>query len=193
MQVRIVSIRGTWRDVADCARVTVGMEDGTGEPPSNWKRKMLLAEHSPIREITVTAEWTDMPYWVAMHLVRHHIGCQPYVKTQRDDRQKKRPGQKHILREEKPQNAPVTLRFTFNQQSLISISRKRLCKGAAEKTRLAWEMLVNQLYLSGLTELASACVPECVYRGFCPELNPCGYCGSVQYATGKAAYRAGVW
>lgn len=174
MRVKIISVRGTWRDVANCARVTVGMGDGAGEPSSRWKINMLLAEHSPIREITITAEWTDIPYYVAMHLVRHHQGCQPYVMSQRDDRQRE-PGQVHVSRKEKPQDAPVTLRFTFNQQAIINISRKRLCKKAAEETRRAWVMFLNRLHNEGHVELAWSCVPECVYRGFCPEMDSCGY------------------
>jgi hypothetical protein len=185
VKCKIIDIRGTWRDVADCARVTVSKEPGTGEPSSRWKRNMLLAEHSPIREITITAEWTDMPYWVAMHLVRHHEGCQPYVSTQRSDKT-------GVNRDNKPQDAPVTLRFTLNQQAIINISRKRLCRQAKEETRNAWEIFINQLYNADQFELINACVPECVYRGFCPEINSCGYSLTDEYEEELVMYRAGA-
>ena len=34
MEVENVTVRGTWREVADAARTTVGLEKGKGEPPS---------------------------------------------------------------------------------------------------------------------------------------------------------------
>ena len=189
MQVRIVDIRGTWRDVADAARVTVGMEEGTNQPPSEYRRKMLLCEHSPIREITVTAEWEDIPYWVAMHLVRHHQGCQPYVLSQRDDRQIG--GQTHEIRKDKPQDAPVRLRFTFNQQAIINISRKRLCGQASEETQEAWIKFINALRKRE-PELVSVCVPDCVYRGWCYEYKSCGYHKTTLWKKDVDRYRQGV-
>jgi len=45
----ILGIRGSWRDITDSARTTVNKEAGKKEPSSNWKRRMLLCEHSPIR------------------------------------------------------------------------------------------------------------------------------------------------
>ena len=38
-------------------------------------------------------------------------------------------------------------------------------------------------------EVAACCVPECVYRGFCPEFKPCGYCGSPAWKKAVDAYR----
>jgi hypothetical protein len=32
-------------------------------------------------------------------------------------------------------------------------------------------------------------VPECVYRGFCPEFKSCGYFGSEAYKKAVSAYR----
>jgi hypothetical protein len=185
MQCKIIDIRGTWRDVADCARVTVNMEPGTGEPTSRWKRNILLAEHSPVREIRVVVEWEDMPYWVAMHLVRHHVDCQPYVSTQRSDKT-------GVNRDKKPQDALVKLRLNLNQQSIINISRKRMCGQAKKETRQAWIMFINRLYEEELFELVDACVPECVYRGFCPELDSCGYSLTDDYEEELVMYRSGV-
>ena len=189
MRVRIVDIRGTWRDVADAARVTVGMEEGINQPPSEYRRKMILCEHSPIREITVTAEWEDMPYWTAMHLVRHHIGCQPYVMSQRDDRQLG--NQTHEGRKNAPQDAPVKFRFTFNVQAIISISRKRLCYGASKETRQAWEMFLNRLY-DYEPELVDSCVPDCVYRGWCYEFKSCGWHRKRGFRELADLYRMGI-
>lgn len=49
MNVKFLGKRGSWRDVADSARTTINKEAGEKEPSSNWKRRMLLCEHSPIR------------------------------------------------------------------------------------------------------------------------------------------------
>jgi hypothetical protein len=38
-------------------------------------------------------------------------------------------------------------------------------------------------------EVGACCVPECVYRGFCPEFKPCGYCGTPAFAEAVAKYR----
>ena len=38
-------------------------------------------------------------------------------------------------------------------------------------------------------EVAECCVPECVYRGFCPEFKSCGYCGSPAWQAAVEKYR----
>ena len=35
-----------------------------------------------------------------------------------------------------------------------------------------------------------AMVKECVYRGFCPEFQPCGYCFTEEYRKELEAYRS---
>ncbi len=67
MKANLLSIKGTWREVADAARTTIGLEAGTGEPSSSWKRRMLLAEHSPIRLLHVKWKWRDLFWWVQTH------------------------------------------------------------------------------------------------------------------------------
>ena len=41
-------------------------------------------------------------------------------------------------------------------------------------------------------ELAACCVPECVYRGFCPEFRSCGYVRTADFERALAAYRGGA-
>ena len=41
-------------------------------------------------------------------------------------------------------------------------------------------------------ELVNVCVPECVYRGFCPELKSCGYYKTGSYKEYVAEYRKGI-
>ena len=77
---------GTWRQVADAARTTIRMEEGVKEPSSRWKKRILLAEHSPIRKMVFSWKWLNLPYWVSVHFVRHKFGIEHFVSTQRTDR-----------------------------------------------------------------------------------------------------------
>jgi hypothetical protein len=86
MKVSFLGIRGSWKDVVNSARTTINIEHGEKEPSSDWKRRMLLAEHSPIRQLFIKAKWYDLKYWVATHFVRHKTGIEHYVRTQRTDR-----------------------------------------------------------------------------------------------------------
>jgi hypothetical protein len=167
LKANIISIDGTWRDVADACRTTIGLEAGEGDPSFVWKQKMLMCEHSPIRCINVTGEIKDLPYAIAMHFVRHKFGIEHWVSTQRDDRTGE-------SREDKSQMAPVTYRFKANLQAIISISRKRLCSSADKTTIKAWKLFLDELYLL-MPEMEGVCVPECIYRGGCPEYKCCGF------------------
>ena len=84
--VRYLRILGGWRDVADAARTTIRMPEGQKEPSSRWKKRILLAEHSPIRKLLVSWKWSNLPYWVSVHFVRHKYGIEHFVSTQRTDR-----------------------------------------------------------------------------------------------------------
>ena len=172
---------GEWRDVADAARTTIGLGDGIKEPPSWWKKRVLLAEHSPIRIMRFNHVLQDIKSWSATHLTRHSVGFLPFVKTQRTDRT-------GIDRGKLPQDEPVDMRIDANAQSIINTSRKRLCSQASPETTGAWEAFLEELRDTE-PELFEVCVPECVYRGFCPEFKSCGYCESDHYADRLKKYR----
>lgn len=169
-----------WQAVKDRAMNTIGKESGKF-PTTNWKRDILRAEHSPIRTLTFTVRLTGIPYWVSTHFVRHKIGIEHFVSTQRTDRT-------GIDRNELPQSAPVSHTMVINAQALINISRKRMCNQASKETRDIWFMVINEIGLHE-PELASMCVPECVYRGFCPEMKSCGFAKSERYAEWVERYR----
>ena len=175
--------RSSWRDVADAARTTINREAGGGEPTSAWKKRMLLAEHSPIRQLVFRWKWTGLKSWVSVHLVRHKFGIDHFVSTQRSDRT----GQD---RNASRQDTPVSHECIANAQAILSISRKRLCAQASPETREAWRMVVDALRAEQ-PELAACCVPECVYRGFCPEFRCCGYAKTAAFREAVAAYRGG--
>ena len=155
-----------WQDVKNATMNTIGKSTGA-YPDSEWKHKLLLAEHSPIRKLHYSWRWEDLPYWVSVHFVRHKIGIEHFVKTQRTDRT-------GVDRNEAPQNAPVNHECEADAQALINISRKRLCSCASPETRAAWQQVKDEVAKTE-PELARCMVRECIYRGFCPEMFGCGY------------------
>ena len=157
------------------------------EPSDKWKKSLLLPEHSPIRVPIYKVKWTGIPYFVAMHLVRHHIGIvdpyEPFVSTQRTDRVGD-----DIPRDKKSQTDPVSLSLIFNCNSIISVSRKRICSCASPETTYAWNLAIKELEkIDPIT--ASVAVRECIYRGFCPERKCCGYVNTSDYLIKLHQYR----
>ncbi|WP_139356096.1 thymidylate synthase ThyX [Clostridium felsineum] len=143
-----------------------------------------MAEHSPIRKLTVEWKWEDLYYWVSTHFVRHWLGIVHFVGTQRTDRT----GEE---RNSKEQDAPVVHEAEANAQAMINISRKRLCYLASPETRLAWEAVKKEVQKVE-PELASCMVKECTYRGFCPEFISCNYHKTPQFQKELTAYRNGI-
>lgn len=165
----LLSRVGTWQDVRDAARNTVNKPPlGEVEVGRNFRRKILMAEHSPIRCLQFRIRLENLPSWVSVHLVRHKIGVEPFVTTQRDDRT-----DNPVSRNDLPQGALVTHDMLINAQALIAMSRKRLCFLASPETTLAWSKVRSLIRAIGETELASVMVAECLYRGFCPEMSRC--------------------
>lgn len=181
MKVEILDYRDNWQAVKDRAMNTVGKETGK-YPSSEWKAQILRAEHSPIRSLVFTIRFTDIPYWVVGHFVRHKIGVEHYVSTQRTDRT-------GVDRTKLPQDNLVIYTMVADAQALINISRKRLCSQASKETKEVWEMVKNEIANVGEIELAEAMVPECVYRGFCPEMRTCGYSNSAAHDSNVRMYR----
>jgi len=139
-------------------------------PSSELKKKFLISEHSPIRDLKVVWEWIDIPYYVSVHFSRHHQGVEHFVSSQRNDIQKK------YDRRSAPQSSPVNHKCTANTQAILNISRARLCLVASPETTKAWRLFLEELYKYE-PELVQLCVKPCVYRnGICPEVfKPCGY------------------
>ena len=167
MNITLRNYKDNWQDVKNATMNTIGKDKGA-YPSSDWKRRLLLSEHSPIRKLHIGWKWSDLKYWVSVHLVRHKYGIEHFVSTQRTDRT-------GISRDEMPQNSLVNHECEANAQALINISRKRLCHCASPETRQAWQKVKSEIALVE-PELASVMVKECVYRnGLCPEMFTCGY------------------
>lgn len=180
----------SWKRVLNAARRTVGKEPLDKEPSNSWKAKMLLAEHSPIRLLEYDFSWKSIKQWVTAHLVRHHEGCEKMVHSQRGDRRAILEEYGVTSRDELPQGALNDMDMSANAQALINISRKRLCSCASADTREAWKQ-VKAAVARIDPVLADKMVPECIYRGFCPEfLSSCGYSKTPQYQEALEKYRS---
>lgn len=179
----------SWKRVLNAARRTIGRKPIDKEPSDDWKSKMLLAEHSPIRLLEYDWSWDNIKQWVTAHLVRHHNGCEKFVHSQRGDRRKILDDYGVANRDDLPQGAVNDMDMTANAQALINISRKRLCNCASKETREAWQQ-VKAAIAEIDPIMASKMVPECIYRGFCPEfLSPCGYSKTEKYQHDLKVYR----
>ena len=181
MMIKWIEYIDNWANVKRSARTTVS-KDGSGSyPTSDWKKTILLAEHSPIRRIRFSWRWENLKSWVSVHFVRHKFGIEHWVSTQRSDRT-------GVNRDNSPQDTPVQHECEANAQALIFISRRRLCSQASPETRAAWREVKERIAQVDPV-LSSVMVPECIYRGFCPEFHSCGYADTEEYKRALASYR----
>lgn len=58
----MVKIEGSWRDVKNACRTTVGKRHTEKDATERFKRDLVIAEHTPIRKLHVSWLWEDMPY-----------------------------------------------------------------------------------------------------------------------------------
>lgn len=181
MEVVAKEVTG-WSRVLDAARFTARKAMLDKEPSDRFKKTILLAEHSPIRERVFDIIIKDLPFCNMGHLVRHHEGVEKYVETSRENRT-------GVPRSQRSQTEPVDVKMTINAQALINISRKRMCSCADPVTIKAWKMVIDAVKELDPV-MASVCVRECVYRGFCPEFEYCGYAGTKSFFKELANYRS---
>ena len=156
-----------WQWCKTCTLNTVG-KTSKKLPADEWKKKLIESEHSPLRELCFGIKM-EIPYWVSVHFVRHHIGVNHYVETQRNDRQS------NYDRNEAPQGAMVSHIMSVNAQELVFMAHKRLCHQASKETREVMEEIVRQV-VNISPWFKDVLVPLCYYRnGKCTEFYPCGY------------------
>lgn len=168
IKVSVIKFDVNWTEIKNLCRTTIGQLDSDKAPGQNWKRTLLLAEHSPLRHGNITIEIDNIPFAIMGHLVRHGVGVTPYVQTSRADRTEIKD------RSQRSQMDPVRMRMDLNLQSLINVSRKRLCGQADPTTRKVWYMVVKEIAKYD-ADVAWACVPECIRDCDCPEFYPCGF------------------
>ncbi len=156
-----------WERCKDLAMRTIGKRWTGNKVTEEWKHKMLECRHSPIRTLMFTIEMV-VPYFVSVHFVRHKIGVEHYVKSQRNDRQSE------YDRELAPQNAMVCHTMDINAESLMIMSNRRLCNMADPTTHYVMYLICKAV--EGCSpEFNGHLVPQCEKLLHCPEFKPCGY------------------
>lgn len=178
IEVRVEAITG-WDIVKDLALFTVGKVP-KDDPTDEWERKMARACHSPIRARMFIVKMFNIPYYVSVHLVRHKIGVEHFVRTNRSDRTGRDTNND-------TRNTPTNHAMLINAEALITMSRKRLCSMADPTTRMVWSTVITAL---GNVDKAVAerCVQQCVHCGYCPEFKSCGFVDSVAFDVARKAY-----
>ena len=161
MKTTIKKFNVNWLDIKNACRQTVSMGDSKLEPTSEWKRKLLICRHSPLRIGSVLWKSEDVPFYVMGHIVRHNVGCTPFVSTSREDRT-------GIPRNERKQTDFVNMQMTANIEALINISERRLCTCADPTTRKYWEAVLEAIREYD-ENIFWACVPQCIRCGACVE------------------------
>lgn len=137
-------------------------------PDQEWKHKLLLSEHSPIRTLNFCIRMI-IPYYVSVHYVRHFTGVTHFVQSQRNDRQD------NYDRTKAPQDSPVNHIMYVNAQELMFMARRRLCTQADPYTRKVMQEIRRQVE-NACPEFKGTLEPMCYYRGGrCTEFNCCGY------------------
>jgi hypothetical protein len=150
--------------VKQCTLNTVG-KSTTKAPTEEWLKRLVEAEHSPIRELWFGIKM-EIPYWVSVHFVRHHIGVNHYIQTQRSDRT-------GVNRDDKPQGEIVSHIMSVNAQELVFMAHKRLCKQASAETQEVMREIVKKV-VEVAPYMKSVLVPLCAYRnGKCTEMFSC--------------------
>lgn len=181
MEIKVIQ-ETSWKRALNAARRTIGKEPLDKEPSDSWKAKILLAEHSPIKLVEYLISFSDLKQWVGVHLLRHEHML-PFIHSQREDRRKL-----NCSRDELPQGTPNDQDFYVNAQTLINISRKRLCMKASKETREAWQAVKDEIRKIDPV-MADKMVPNCVYSGFCREMDCCGFSKSEKFKEELSNYR----
>ena len=155
-----------WMLCKICTLNTVG-KDAMKNPTNEWKHKLLLSEHSPIRTLNYFIKM-NIPYYVSVHFCRHFIGVTHFVQSQRNDRQQ------NYDRKKAPQDSMVSHIMCVNAQELMFMARRRLCMQADQFTRNVMKEICKQI-IEICPEFDGILEPMCYYRGGrCTEFNCCG-------------------
>lgn len=172
MKTTIKEFNVNWLTIKNACRTTISMGDSKVEPTEEWKKKLLVARHSPLRLGTILWQSEDVPFYVMGHMVRHNVGCTPFVSTSREDRT-------GIPREERKQTDNVNLQMVANIESILNISEKRLCNCADINTIKYWKQVLEAIKEYDET-IVWACAPSGIAHGGCTEpFSNCNMCNKI--------------
>lgn len=156
-----------WKRVKNHCRTTDNKDFTEKEATENFKKKLLISEHTPIRLIEFDWSWKGIYYWLSTEWSRHKF--EKFISSQRDDRLRD-----DTPRGKKPQDALVNFDGYGNMQHCIDGWRKRLCGMATDEARELAEDFKVELHKTHPAESDVLC-PNCIYRWGCPEFRCCGY------------------
>lgn len=163
--MRINWISDSWTRIKNHCRTTVNKQFTDNKPTSEFKRNLLISEHSPIRLLEIDWTWEKIKYWLSTEWSRHKF--EKFITSQRDDRMID-----DIPRDKKTQDALVNFDGYANAQNTIDAWRKRLCFQATPEARKLAEDFKFELHKSE-PEWSDILVPNCIYRNGCPEFSMC--------------------
>jgi len=164
-KTKLIHIDDAWVRVKNACRTTVNKEHTDNKPTSEFKTKLLISEHSPIRLLNISWIWEKIYSWAATQWSRHKF--EKFITTQRSDRT-------GVDRAGLSQEELVNFEGNANIQNLIDAFRKRLCYQSSPKTRELAESFKAELN-SVEPEIANILVVNCIYRCGCPEFENCGF------------------
>ncbi len=160
-KVTITDFYVNWMRIKSACMTTINKAGGKN-PTTEWKKKLLICRHSPIRRGILSWKWANIPYAISTHFVRHHEGVEKFVGTEREDRTM-------VTRELRSQMNYIPVEMDANLQGLMNISEKRLCMCADPTTRKYWEGVIEEIRKYSEI-IAWSNVPQCVRCGGCPEV-----------------------
>lgn len=167
IKTKFTTIIDDWTRVKNHSRTTDNKEFTDNEVTKKFKQQLLISEHSPIRLLEFDWSWKGIKYWISTEWARHKF--EKFISTQRDDRLKD-----EVSRDKKSQDTMVNYDGYANMQNLIDAWRKRLCFSATKEARELAEDFKRELQKTHPHE-SNVLVPNCIYRGGCPEFKTCGY------------------
>lgn len=171
-KAKITNFNVNWLNIKSACMTTISKQAGK-EPDSQWKRKLLVCQHSPIRRGIVSWKWEAIPYAISTHFARHHEGCEKFIGTSRADRTDVKD------RSQRTQMDCVPMEMDANIQSLMNISEKRLCKCADPLTTEYWEGFLEAVKEYD-EDIYWACVPSGIAHGGCTEpFSDCQMCNKI--------------
>lgn len=163
----ITNFNVNWLAIKSACMTTISKRAGK-EPDDEWKKKLLVCQHSPIRRGIISWKWEEIPYAISTHFARHHEGCEKFISTSRTDRT-------NVDRNERSQMDYVSMEMDANIQALLNISERRLCTCADPITRKYWQAVLEEIKKYD-ENIAWAMQPQCVVKGGCCEpFSNCKY------------------
>ena len=81
MKTKITKVSADWTDVKNECRNTVTKKATNIEPTQDFKKRLLLSEHSPIRLIKIKWRWEGIKSWISVHFARHWLGWDKWKKS----------------------------------------------------------------------------------------------------------------